>query len=414
MRRVVITGMGVVSPLGRGLDVNWQALEQGKSGITPLTTLTEQETPIKIAGSVPRGKEIGQLDIDTVMSVKEQRHNDSAVIYGLASAMDAMQDAGFTPENIQNKERFGVVFGSGQGGLNKFYDGVKQYQEQGYKRISPFFMPSIIINQAAGTISIKYGLQGPNLAVSTACATGTHAIGEAFQYIQAGYADCMLTGSTEAPINGLAIAGFSQMRALSHQEIAPQKASRPWDKNRDGFVMAEGSGALVLEEYESAKARGAKIYAEIVGYGMSADAYHITAPGGTGAIRAMHMALERANLQPSDIDYINAHGTSTPLGDMVEFRAVKELFGVNGPAMSSTKSMTGHMLGGAGSAEAVFSVLAMQHNIMPPTINLDNPEEETLGFNLVANTAQEKQLNTVLSNSFGFGGTNACLILKKV
>ena len=414
MRRVVITGLGVVSPLGCGVDVNWQALMAGRSGITSVDVLDGYEAPVKIAGRIPRGKEVGQLDIDAVLSLKEQRHTDNSVIYGVAAAMEAMTMAGFSVDNIPNKDRFGVVFGCGQGGLNHFYAGVKTCLEQGPNRISPFFMPAIIINQTAGFLSIKYGLEGPNLAVSTACATGTHAIGEAYQYILSGYADCMLTGSTEAPMNVLAFAGFNQMRALSHREDAPSQASRPWDKNRDGFVMAEGAGALVLEEYESAKARGAKIYAEIVGYGMSADAHHITAPGGTGAIRAMQMALQRAGLQPSDIDYINAHGTSTPLGDMVEFNAVKELFGVNGPAMSSTKSMTGHMLGGAGSAEAVYSVLALQHDMMPPTINLEEPEPETRGFNLVANKAQSKSLKTVLSNSFGFGGTNACLIFKKV
>ena len=414
MRRVVITGMGVVSPLGRGLEANWNALKNGQSGIVSIPEVNGYDFPIKMGGRIPRGLKDGQLDVNTVLSAKEQRHYDDSVLYGVAAATEAMNDAGLTKESIENKEKFGVVFGCGQGGLTKFFDGVKSYLEQGAERVSPFFMPSIIINQTAGFLSIKYGLEGPNLAVSTACATGTHAIGEAYQYIQSGYADCMLTGSTEAPLNALAVAGFAQMRALSRKDDIPQKASRPWDKNRDGFIMAEGSGALVLEEYGAAKARGAKIYAEIVGYGVSADAYHITAPGGTGAIRAMQMALNQANLKPADVDYINAHGTSTPSGDMVEFAAVKELFGLNGPAMSSTKSMTGHMLGGAGSAEAVFSVLSLIHNVMPPTINLENPEDETAGFNLVPNQAQEKQLNVVLSNSFGFGGTNACLIFKKV
>jgi len=414
MKRVVITGLGVVSPLGRGLKTNWDALKSGQSGIVPISEINGYPLPIKMGGRIPRGQKEGELDINSVLSVKEQRHYDNSVLYGVAAAMDAMKDAGFSEKQIENKEKFGVVFGCGQGGLTKFFDGVKVYLEQGADRVSPFFMPSIIINQTAGFLSIKYGLEGPNLAVSTACATGTHAIGEAYQYIQSGYAECMLVGSTEAPLNALAVAGFAQMRALSQKVATPEQASRPWDKNRDGFVMAEGSGALVLEEYEFAKARGAKIYAEIVGYGISADAYHITAPGGTGAIRAMQMALNQANLKPSDVDYINAHGTSTPSGDMVEFAAVKQLFGLNGPAMSSTKSMTGHMLGGAGSAEAVFSVLSLINNIMPPTINLENPEDETAGFNLVPNKAQEKQLNVVLSNSFGFGGTNACLILKKV
>ncbi|MBP5343620.1 MAG: beta-ketoacyl-ACP synthase II [Alphaproteobacteria bacterium] len=414
MRRVVITGMGVVSPLGRGLETNWNALKTGKSGVVFFPEADGYPLAVKIAGHIPRGENSGQLDVNSVLSVKEQRHHDAATLYGVAAAMDAMQDAGFLNSPVENKEKFGVVFGSGQGGLNRFFDGVKIYLDQGANRISPFFMPSIIINQTAGFLSIKYGLEGPNLAVSTACATGTHSIGEAYQYIQAGYADRMLAGSTEAPLNPLGIAGFAQMRALSKREDTPQQASRPWDKKRDGFVMAEGAGALVLEEYESAKARGAKIYAEIIGYGLSADAYHITAPGGTGAIRAMQMALNQANLQPAHIDYINAHGTSTPAGDMVEFCAVKEVFGVDGPAMSSTKSMTGHMLGAAGSVEAVYSVLSLIHNVMPPTINLANPEEETQGFNLVPNQAQEKQLNIVLSNSFGFGGTNACLIFKKV
>lgn len=413
MRRIVVTGLGVVSPLGAGVATNWDALSNGRSGIKTIVRFDSSFIPVHIDGEIPEGTEPGQLDLNQVASPKEQRHFDRVTLLGLAAADEAMRDCGYKPETEEEKAAFGVVFGSGQGGAGSFRAGCHLTQENVMK-ISPFFIPSILINQTAGLISIKYGLGGPNQACSTACATGNHAIGDAFRLIQDGYADMMLAGSSEAALLLECLAGFAQLRALSTHNDEPEKASRPWDKARDGFVMGEGAGAVVLEEYEHAKARGAKIYGEIAGYGLSGDAYHITAPGGTGAERSMKMALSRAKMNPEDIDYINAHGTSTPVGDIGEFRAVKQVFGMDGIAMSSTKSMTGHLLGGAGSVEAVFSLLALNNNVMPPTINLDDPEEETKGFNLVPHTAQEKNLRAVLSNAFGFGGTNACLIFKKV
>ena len=414
MRRVVITGLGCVSPLGSGIERNLFALKNGISGIQKIDRFDVSDLSVQIAGQVPMGKQDGELDLDTVASAKEQRHYDKVALYAFAAAKQAMDDCGFTPQSEEEKNAFGVYFGSGQGGVQSFCEGIITVKDRGPTRISPFFIPSIMINQAAGLLSIKYGLQGPNIAVSTACATGTHAVGEAFRLIKDGHADMMLAGSSEAPILKPALAGFAQLRALSTRNDEPQKASRPWDKNRDGFVMSEGAGALVLEEYEHAKARGAKIYAEVVGYGITGDAHHITAPGGTGALRAMQMALKNADMNPSDIDYINAHGTSTPTGDIMELNAIKELFKDTDVAVSSTKSMTGHMLGASGSIEAVFSVLAIQNDFVPPTINLENPEDEAEGMNLVPNVAQDKKVNAVLSNSFGFGGTNACLIFKKV
>jgi len=413
MRRIVITGIGCVSPLGAGVQANLSALKAGRSGIKTLTRCDSTDLPARIAGEIPLGKEDGKLDFDTVASVKDQRHYDKVALYAFAAVQEAMQSCGYQPQTEDEKNRFGVYFGSGQGGVQSFCDGILTTTEKGPSRVSPFFIPAIMINQAAGLLSIRYGLQGPNIAVSTACATGTHAIGEAMRLIQDDYADVMLAGSSEAPLVRAAMAGFSQLRALSTHNDEPEKASRPWDKDRDGFVMAEGAGALILEEYEHAKARSAKIYAEVVGYGISGDAYHITAPGGTGAKRAMEMALKNAGISPESVDYINAHGTSTSAGDLMELRAVKDVFGTS-VAISSTKSMTGHMLGAAGSVEAVFSVLALQNNFLPPTINLDNPEDESEGMNLVPRIAQDKELHYVLSNSFGFGGTNACLLFKKV
>ncbi|MBQ4471979.1 MAG: beta-ketoacyl-ACP synthase II [Alphaproteobacteria bacterium] len=414
MRRVVVTGLGVVSPLGAGVAANWDALLMGQSGIGTITRFDSSSIPVHIDGEVPEGTESGKLDLNQVASPKDQRHFDRVTLLGLAAADEAMRDCGYKPETEEEKAAFGVIFGSGQGGAQSFRDGAATVQKMGAMKISPFFIPSILINQTAGQISIRYGLAGPNQACSTACATGSHAIGDAARLIKENYADVMLAGSSEAALLLECLAGFAQLRALSTHNDEPQKASRPWDKARDGFVMGEGAGALVLEEYEHAKARGAKIYAEVVGYGLSGDAYHITAPGGTGAERAMKMALRQAEMNPEEVDYINAHGTSTPAGDLTEFRAVKQVFGDYPVAMSSTKSMTGHLLGGAGSVEGVFSVLALMNNVMPPTVNLDDPEEETKGFNLVPHTAQEKPLRAVLSNSFGFGGTNACLIFKKV
>ena len=413
MRRVVVTGLGVVSPLGAGVKANWEALSNGRSGIGKIARFDSSFIPVHIDAEIPEGTKEGQLDLNKVATPKEQRHFDRVNLLGLAAADEAMADCGYKPETEKQKAAFGVMFGSGQGGAESFRTGC-QLPNENVMRISPFFIPSILINQTAGMISVRYGLEGPNQACSTACATGNHAIGDAFRLIQENYADVMLAGSSEAALLLECLAGFAQLRALSTRNDEPEKASRPWDKARDGFVMGEGAGALVLEEYEHAKARGAKIYGEIVGYGLSGDAYHITAPGGTGAERAMQMALTRAKLNPEEVDYINAHGTSTPLGDLTELRAVKQVFGKGAVAMSSTKSMTGHLLGGAASVEAVFSLLALQNNVMPPTLNLDEPEEEAEEVNLVPYTAQEKPLNVVLSNAFGFGGTNACLIFKKV
>ena len=414
MRRVVVTGLGVLSPLGCGVKANWQALAKGKSGLSKIDSFDTTDFVSQVAGYIPKGTEAGQFNPDDVLSPKEQRHVDPFILYGMAAGTQAIQDAGFLPSTEEEKNRSGVYFGSGVGGLMGIVNGGKAVETIGPRRMSPFTIPSILINLIGGHLSIKYGFQGPNIACATACATGAHAIGEAFRLIQDNRADVMLAGSSESAICPVGIAGFSQMRALStHFNDAPQKASRPWDKARDGFVMAEGAGAVVLEEYEHAKARGAKIYGEIVGYGITADAHHFTAPGGTGAKRAIEQALKEAGVNPAQVDYINAHGTSTPMGDMVEFKAVKEIFADTNVAMSSTKSMTGHMLGAAGAVEAVYTLLSMQNNLMPPTLNLDNPEDETAGFNLVAHTAQERQINIALSNSFGFGGTNATLLFKK-
>jgi len=413
MRRVVVTGLGVVSPLGSGVETNWDALANGRSGVKKITRFDSSPIPVHIDAEIPEGSAPGELDLSQIASIKEQRHFDRVTLLGLAAADQAMRDCGYKPETEEEKAAFGVFFGSGQGGATSFRAGCR-LPEHDVMRISPFFIPSILINQTAGMISIRYGLMGPNQACSTACATGNHAVGDAMRLIQEGYADVMLAGSSESALLLECLAGFAQLRALSTRNNEPEKASRPWDKGRDGFVMGEGAGALVLEEYNHAKARGAKIYGEIVGYGLSGDAYHITAPGGNGAERAMKMALQRAQLNPEDVDYINAHGTSTPQGDLTEFKAVQAVFDKAPVAMSSTKSMTGHLLGAAGSVEAVFSLLSMQHNVMPPTLNLEDPEEETKAFNLVPCVAQEKNLSVVLSNSFGFGGTNACLIFKKV
>ena len=415
MRRVVVTGLGVLSPLGYGVKANWLALSKGQSGLSKIHNFDATDFTSQVAGYIPKGTEEGQFNPDEVLSPKEQRHVDPFILYGMAAGQMAMQDAAWLPESDEEKNKAGVYFGSGVGGLQGIVNNGKVIETAGPRRMSPFAIPSILINLIGGHLSIKYGLQGPNIACATACATGAHAIGEAYRLIKDNRADVMLAGSSESAICPVGIGGFAQMRALStHFNDAPKKASRPWDKARDGFVMAEGAGALVLEEYEHAKARGAKIYGEIIGYGITADAHHFTAPGGTGAKRAILQALNEAKIQPSQVDYINAHGTSTPMGDMVEFKAVKEIFGETDVAMSSTKSMTGHMLGAAGSVEAVYTLLAMQNNLVPPTINLDNPEEETSGFNLVPNQAQEKRIDIALSNSFGFGGTNATLLFKKV
>ena len=414
-RRVVITGMGILSPLGRGINTNWDKLTKGVSGISAIRLFDTENFTAKVAGQVPTGDMPDAFDPDSVLSPKEQRHVDPFILYGLAAATDAVEDSGYKPETEEEMERAGVLIGSGIGGLQAIEAGSILVNEQGPRRISPFFIPSALINLISGHVSIKYGFRGPNHAVVTACATGTHAIGDAMRIIKNNEADVMVAGGAEAAICKVGIAGFAQAKALStHYNETPELASRPWDKGRDGFVMGEGAGVVVLEEYEHAKKRGAKIYAEVVGYAMTGDAYHITAPGGNGGYRAMLGALKSAGMNPEDVDYINAHGTSTPLGDMVEFRAVNSIFGGTNVSMSSTKSCVGHLLGAAGAVEAIYSVMAMNTGILPPTINLVDPEEETQGFDLVANTAKEKDVKVALSNSFGFGGTNGSLIFKKI
>ncbi len=415
-RRVVITGMGILSPLGRGLKTNWDKITNGVSGISAIKSFDTEGFTAKIAGQVPVGENEGEFWPDSILSPKEQRHVDPFILYGLSAATDAVEDSGYVPQTEEEMLRSGVLIGSGIGGLQSIESGSILVNEQGPRRLSPFFIPSALINLISGHVSIKYGFKGPNHAVVTACATGTHAIGDAMRIIKNNEADVMVAGGAEAAICKIGIAGFAQAKALStHYNDNPTAASRPWDTARDGFVMGEGAGVVVLEEYEHAKKRGAKIYAEVVGYAMTGDAHHITAPGGNGGLRAMQGALKSAGLNPQDVDYINAHGTSTPLGDMVEFNAVKEVFGMDSKvSMSSTKSCVGHLLGAAGAVEAIYSVMAIQSGILPPTINLENPEEETKGFDLVPNVAKEKAVNVALSNSFGFGGTNGSLIFKKV
>lgn len=416
-RRVVITGMGILSPLGRGLKVNFDGINSGKSAISKVKYFDVSGYAAQVAGQIPVGEGEGQFNPDSVLSPKEQRHIDPFVLYGLTAAIDAVNDSGYIPQNEEEQERAGVLIGSGIGGLQTIAQTTSLINEQGPRRVSPFFIPSALINLISGHVSIKYGFKGPNSAVVTACATGTHAIGDAARIIKNNEADVMIAGGAEAAVCPLAMAGFAQARALStHYNETPELASRPWDKGRDGFVMGEGAGVVVLEEYEHAKKRGAKIYAEVIGYAMTGDAHHITAPGGGGGLRAMKLALKYAGLNPEDVDYINAHGTSTPLGDMIELRAVKEVFAnhLDKLSMSSTKSTVGHLLGAAGAVEAIYSAMAIDKGIIPPTINLVDPEEETQGMDLVPLTAKEKKVNIAMSNSFGFGGTNGTLIFKKV
>ncbi len=421
MRRVVVTGLGIVSPLGRGVDHNWKSVLEGKSGIRKIEGIDLKDIPVLIAGQVPTGKGENEFDPDTVMPPKDQKKNDRFILYGMAAGGDALDDAGWNPETASEDEkyRFGVMMGSGIGGLDVIYENSVSFHENGMKRISPFFIPSCLINLVSGNLSIKYQLKGPNHACVTACSTGTHAIGDAANIIARGDADMMLAGGAESAVNVLGLSGFARMKAVTSSfNDAPEKASRPWDQDRSGFVMGEGSGAVVLEELEHAKARGAKIYAEVVGYGMSGDAYHITAPSGDGAYRAMKMAADHAKehgVELKDINYINAHGTSTPAGDVGEALAVKRLFGddMKYVSMSSTKSAIGHLLGAAGAVEAVFTIKALQDQICPPTLNLDNPAEEVKDMDLVPHRAKKKEIKAAMSNSFGFGGTNSSLILKK-
>lgn len=414
MKRVVITGMGIVSPVGTGIEYAWKNIVSGVSGVRKIDTFDASDLNSQIAGLPVIGTEPGQYNPDAVVDPREQRKMDKSIVYGMVAADEAMRDAGLIDYD-GDKTRMGVSVGAGIGGLNTIYENCVELYTGGPRRISPFFIPKAIINMTAGHISIKYGLKGPNLSVVTACASAAHSIGEAVRLIQHGDADVMVAGGAEGAVGKIGVAGFCAMKALSTRNDDPAGASRPWDKNRDGFVMAEGAGILVLEEYEHAVARGAKIYAEVAGYGLSGDAYHITAPapGGEGGMRAMQAALKDAGLQPKDVDYVNAHGTSTGLGDMGELAAVKNLFDGTDVCMSSTKSMTGHLLGAAGAVEAIFCVLAIRDGIVPPTINLQDPEDEVGDFNLVPNKAQKRDINVALSNSFGFGGTNASLILKK-
>lgn len=419
MRRVVVTGMGLLSPMGRGVETTWQGLIQGKSAITPVTKYDVSESPAKVAGQIPFGTGEGQFDPDSVMTPKEQRRVDPFILYGLCAGTDAMEDSGWKPETEEDHFRSGVMIGAGIGGLSSISDSAVVLKEQGPRRISPFFIPSCLINLISGQLSIKYGLYGPNHSCVTACATGTHAIGDAARLIMWGDADVMVAGGAEAAVHPLAMAGFAQAKALStHYNDTPEKASRPWDKGHDGFVMGEGAGVVVLEEYEHAKKRGAKIYGEIAGYGLSGDGYHVTAPApdSRGSKHAMRMALKNGGMNVEDIGYINAHGTSTPAGDILEVNAVKDVFGsyATKVSMSSTKSSIGHLLGAAGAVEAIFCLKALQEGIMPPTLNLEDPIEGAEDMDLVALKAKERKLTAVMSNSFGFGGTNASVIFKAV
>src|SRR5689334_10567209 len=415
MRRVVITGMGMVTPLGCGVDVNWRRLLASQSGIAAIQAFDVSDMTAKIAGMVPRGEtSSGLFNADEWVAPKDQRKMDEFIVFAITAATQAVEDSGWKPEDAENRERTGVLIGSGIGGLPGIMEGVITLHEKGPRRVSPFFIPSNLINLASGHVSIKYGFSGPNHAVVTACSTGAHAIGDAARLIMWEDADVMVAGGAEAAVCRIGLAGFAAARALSTAfNDDPTKASRPWDQKRDGFVMGEGAGVVVLEELEHAKRRGAKIYAEVVGYGMSGDAHHITAPAedGNGAFRAMRNALKRAQLAPDKIDYINAHGTSTPLGDEIELGAVKRLFGEHAykVSMSSTKSAIGHLLGAAGSVEAIFSILAMRDSVVPPTLNLENPSEGC-DIDLVPLKAKERRVNYALSNSFGFGGTNASLV----
>jgi len=415
MRRVVVTGMGAVTPLGVGVEHAWKRLIEGQSGVTAIDEFDVSDLPSKIAGQIPQGsKAEGGFTADEWVAVKDQRKMDLFIQYAIAAAQEAVEDSGWVPSNEDQRDRTGVLVGSGIGGLEDIYEGTLTLHERGPRRLTPFFIPAALINLASGQISIRFGFKGPNHAVVTACSTGAHAIGDAARMIMLDDADVMVAGGAEAAVCRIGVAGFAAARALSTGfNETPSAASRPWDQDRDGFVIGEGAGVVVLEELEHAKKRGATIYGEVIGYGMSGDAYHITAPSedGDGAYRAMRNALRRAQLDPSAIDYVNAHGTSTPLGDEIEVGAVKRLFGdaAYELTMSSTKSAIGHLLGAAGSVEAIFSLLAIRDQVAPPTLNLDNPSEGC-DIDLAPKAAKQRAIKYALSNSFGFGGTNASLV----
>jgi len=416
MRRVVVTGIGLVTPLGGDVDTTWANILASKSGATRITRFDATDFACQIACEVKPAEHEYGFDPNKRIDHKVQRQVDPFIIYGLDAAGQALEDAGLTDMSEEERYRVGVSIGSGIGGLPGIEKESIVLHEKGPRRVSPHFVHGRLINLISGQVSIKYGLMGPNHAVVTACSTGAHSIGDAARMIMLDDADVMVAGGAEDALCPLGIAGFAQARALSTRNDEPQKASRPWDIDRDGFVMGEGAGVVVLEEYERAKARGARIYAEVIGYGMSGDAYHVTAPHpeGAGGYRAMAVAMKRSGLDLGDIDYINAHGTSTPLGDELELGAVRRLFGnaVDTLSMSSTKSAIGHLLGGAGAVEAIFCILAMRDQIVPPTLNLDNPSEGTAGIDLVPHVAKERVVKAALNNSFGFGGTNASLVLR--
>ena len=418
MRRVVVTGMGMLTPLGCGVETTWQRLLKGESGAKQIDRFDVSDYSCRIACSIPRGDgSDGTYNPDQWMEPKDQRKVDDFIVFAMCAARQALDDAGWRPESYEEQTRTGVLIGSGIGGIEGIADNALILREKGPRRVSPFFIPGRITNLASGFVSIEFGLKGPNHAVVTACSTGAHAIGDAARMVALGDAEVMVAGGTESPVNRIALAGFAALRALSTSfNDDPKRASRPYDKDRDGFVMGEGAGAVVLEALDHAKARGARIYAELTGYGLSGDAYHITAPSpdGDGAFRCMSMAIKRAGISVGDIDYINAHGTSTPLGDEIELGAVQRVVGnaAGRISMSSTKSCIGHLLGAAGAVEAIFSILAIRDRVAPPTINLDNPSVET-PIDLVPHVARKRDIDTALSNSFGFGGTNASLIFRR-
>ncbi len=418
MRRVVVTGMGMLTPLGCGLEATWSRLIAGESGLRKIDTFEVSDITCKIAGMIPYGDGTnGTYNPDQWMEPKEQRKVDKFIVYGMCAARQALEHARWKPTTPEEQNTTGVLIGAGIGGVEGIGETALVLHERGPRRVSPFFVPGRIINMVSGYVSIEHGLRGPNHSVVTACSTGAHAIGDAGRLIALGDADVMVCGGAESPVNRISMAGFAAARALSTGfNDTPTKASRPYDRDRDGFVMGEGAGALVLEEYEHAKARGATIYAELIGYGMSGDAHHITAPApdGDGAFRSMQAAVKRAGIQPGDLDYINAHGTSTPLGDEIELGAVQRLVGNSASrvSMSSTKSSIGHLLGAAGAVEAIFCILAMRDQVVPPTLNLDNPSVET-PIDLVPHKARKRNVEVALSNSFGFGGTNASLIFRR-